>query len=176
MGRTTIRHIIISFIALVIGTGILSVMVYVVHKKELVLQEQRIAVHKQLQQEEAFRKLERLADASKADRDSLSQYFLHKESDSIDVLTLVEGMAPKAGVTLETKGLQKVSDKDTKTDWIEISFDFSGKHADVERFLAILERLPYLSYMTSVNLNQQDIDYWRAVVTMRVYISNHDNK
>ena len=176
MGRTTLRHLIISSLTMLAGIGLLSVMVYVVFQKEQLLQEQRLAVHKELLQEDTLRKLQHTAENSKADRDTLTHYFIHKESDSIDVLTLVEGMAPKAGIALETKGLQKVTDKDTKTDWIEINFDFSGKRPDVERFMAILERLPYLSYVTSVNLNQQNPDYWRALVTLRVYISNHDNK
>jgi hypothetical protein len=176
MGRSTLKHLAIAFVTFLGAGAVLGAMSYVVIQKEQALQDQRIAVHKQMQQEEAFKKLQRLADESKGDRATLDSYFIHKESDSIDVLTLVEGLAPKAGIHLETKSLQKVTDKDTKTDWIEISFDLSGSRADVERFLSVLEHLPYLSYMTSSLLNQRSGDGWQALVTLRVYIANYGSK
>lgn len=176
MGRVTLKHLIISFCALLVSGGVLSAMVFVVHQKERTLSEQRIAVHKQQLQEEAFRKLQRLDEESKSDRETLTKYFINKESDSIEVLTLTEELAPKVGVHLETKGLQKITDKDTKTDWVEISFDFSGERDAVEQFIGVLERLPYFAYITSLNLNQRSLENWQALATVRVYIANHDNK
>jgi predicted RNA binding protein with dsRBD fold (UPF0201 family) len=176
MGKTTTKHLIISLGTLLLGVAILGAMSFMIHKKEQTLKSQWIAVHKQAEQEEAFRKLQKVADDSKKDRESLSKYFIYKESDSIEVLTLIEGLAPKSGIYLETKGLQKISDKDTKTDWVEINFDFSGRRENVEDFIGILERLPYFAYITSLSLTERSLENWQAVVTLRVYIANHDNK
>lgn len=174
MSRSTIRTLILSMLSLLIAVGSYTGMAYVVHKKERTLQEQLSTLNDELAREDSFYKLQRLFDDSKQDRELLRSHFLGQESDSIDVLNWIEDAAPKAGVNLETKGLQKITEKDTKNELIEASFSFSGRREDVERFASILEKLPYLSYITSLSLTARSSDNWEALVTLRVYIYPYD--
>jgi hypothetical protein len=173
MSKTTIRNLILASLSLLIAIGGFSFIVFKINSKEQELQSQFKTLNDENVRENSFHKLQKTAEESVTDRDRLAKYFLKQESDSIDVLNWVESMAPKARVTLQTKSLQKVSDKDTKTDWIEVAFVFSGEQKDVERFVGILERLPYLSYITSLSLNGRSSGDWQALVTLRVYIFNY---
>ena len=174
MSKSTIRNFILSTLCLLCAIGGFSFMVWEVGDKEQVLQVQLQTLNEEIARQNSFYKLQKLAEESSSDRDHLATYFLKEESDSIDVLNWIEGMAPQAHVNLQTKNLQKITDKDAKTDWIEVSFSFSGEQENVERFVAVLERLPYLSYVTSLSMSAQSSDNWEALVTLRVYIFNHD--
>jgi hypothetical protein len=173
MNKATFRNLILASLGVLLAAGGFSFMVFKINSKEQELQGQVQALNDETVRENAFYKLQKTAEESVADRDRLAKYFLKQESDSIDVLNWVEGMAPRARVELQTKSLQKVSDKDTKTDWIEVSFAFTGEQHDVERFVSVLERLPYLSYITSLSLTGRPGENWQALVTLRVYIFNY---
>lgn len=154
--------------------GAFLFMVYQIRDKEMVLQEQLDSLNEELARGDSFYKLQKVSEESASDRERLNKYFLHQDSDSIDVLNWFEAAAPKAHVALQVKNLQKISDKDTKSDWVEVSLAFSGERADVERFVAILEHLPYLSYITTLSMTARSSTNWEAQVTMRVYIYSYD--
>ena len=174
MTRATIRNLILSSLCLLAAAGGFVYMVYHLHAKERLLQTQLGTLNQELAREDSFYKLQHQAEESAADRELLKAHFLGQESESIDVLNWIEETAPKANVFIETKGLQKITEKETQTDWIEASFAISGERADVERFVAVLERLPYLSYVTSLSLNARASDNWEALVTLRVYTLKYD--
>lgn len=174
MTRSTIRNLIISSLCLLAAAGGFAYMVYHLHAKEYLLQTQLGTLNQELAREDSFYKLQHQAEESATDRDLLRAHFLGQESESIDVLNWIEATAPKAHVFIETKGLQKITEKETQTDWIEASFAVSGERADVERFVAVLERLPYLSYITSLSLNARASNNWEALLTLRVYSVTYD--
>lgn len=174
MSATTIRNIILSTLIILLTAGAFIFMVYQIRDKEAVLQEQLDSLNEELARGDSFYKLQKVSEESSSDRERLNKYFLHQDSDSIDVLNWFESAAPKAHVVLQVKNLQKITDKDTKTDWVEIALAFSGERADVERFVAILEHLPYLSYITTVSMSARSSTNWEAQVTMRVYIYSYD--
>ena len=174
MSPATIRNFVITALIMCISTGGFIFMLFQIQSKEKVLQDQLLALNDELARGDSFSKLQKVAEESTTDRNQLDTYFLRQDSDSIDVLNLVESMAPKAKVALQTKGLQKITDKDTKTDWVEVSFVFSGQREDVEKFVAILERLPYLSYITSLTISAKSAASWEAQVTLRAYIYSYD--
>lgn len=173
MNKVTIRNLILSSLCLLLAIGSFSFVVFQVKNKEQDLQNQFQTLNDENLRETSFHKLQKTAEDSISDRNLLTTYFLKQESDSIDVLNWIEGTAPKANVKLQTKSLQKITDKDTKADWIEVSFVFSGEQKNVERFVATLERLPYLSYITSLTMSARSSNDWEALVTLRVYIFNY---
>jgi hypothetical protein len=173
MNKISLRNLILSSLVLLVAVGGFSFMVFKINSKEQELQNQFQTLNDENVRENSFHKLQKTAEMSTSDREDLAKYFLKQESDSIDVLNWIEGAAPKARVNLQTKSLQKVSDKETKADWIEVSFVFTGEQHDVERFVGILERLPYLSYITSLSLSGRSSGDWQALVTLRVYIFNY---
>ena len=170
MTRTTTRNLTVASVILFLAIAAFSYAAYFLKTKEQTLQGQLSTLQKEQAQESLYFRLEKLAINSKEKREQLRAPLLDQESESIEVLTWIEGLAPKTGVTLETKNLLKVTDKETKTDWIEVSFAFSGKEANVERFIGILENIPYLSYVTSVTMSARPDDNWEATATLRILL------
>ena len=174
MNTATIRNLILASLSLLVVVGCFSFAVIKIKNKEGELRGQFQTLNEENLRENSFYQLQKTAEESKKDREQLATYFLKQESDSINVLNWIEGMAPKANVLLETKSLQKVTDKETKTNWIEVAFIFSGEQDNVERFVGILERLPYLSYITSFSMKAREVGDWEAAVTLRIYLFKYD--
>lgn len=170
MTRSTTRNLIITSIILLVAMAAFLYSAYFLKTKEQALQSQLATLQKEQQQESLYFRLEKTAADSKNKREELRAPLLDQESESIEVLTWIEGLAPQAGVSLETKNLQKITDKETKTDWIEVSFVFSGDQANVERFVGILEHIPYLSYVTSLSMSARSSSNWEAVATLRILL------
>ncbi len=168
MSKKSLRIFIISVLLLAVALAAFVFSVYVIRHSEAKLSAQLEALAKERQQQEHYFEIEKLHETSAADRTSLDRYLLTSEGGSIDILTQIETLAPQAGVVLETKNLQKVNEKETKTDWIEVTFAFSGDRASVERFVSVLETLPYVSHITNLSLSARASNNWEAVTTFRI--------
>jgi len=117
----------------------------------------------------------RIAEETQEERLQLESYFLLKESDSIDFLNNIESIAPQAGVVLQTSSLDTVVDPSDNSQWIEVDFSFSGSRSRVREFVEVLEELPYVSRMMSLNVTMQNQGQWQAEVTMRVRVLAYDS-
>jgi len=171
MSRLTLRHFAISSTLLLVAILLCVLAVYKIIGNGKTLKEQVTVLAAEQAQENSYYRLQKVNEDSKDERAHLSTYFLSQSSDSIDFLNKVEELAPKAGVDLKTDTLEDIADKSTGTKWVNMKFSFSGTPADVERFVQILERLPYFSQVTSVSLKARSIDNWQANVTMRVFLT-----
>jgi ACT domain-containing protein len=101
-------------------------------------------------------------------RTMLKSYYLAQESDSINFLNHVETLARDLGVSLKTNNLDTVSIDDRT--WITTSFSFSGREGDVKKFVSVLETLPYVLELTSVNLETESGGNWSSEVALRVRV------
>jgi hypothetical protein len=135
---------------------------------------QLTTIDEQRAQEESYYRLRRVTEESVDDRMRLSSYFFANESESIDFLNTVERLAPAAGVTLETDTLDLVEDVDTGKQWVEIGFLFEGSRDSVHNFITILEELPYMAKIVSVDMVAADQVKWQAQVSMQVRVLNYD--
>jgi hypothetical protein len=175
MSQKTIRNLIISSVLLLIALGALGFVVYKINAQGHLLREQVKTIGVEQAQKDSFYRLQRSSEDSAADREKLGSYFLLDESDSIDLLTRIESLAPQAGVTLkEFEGLQTIEDKTTNSHWIEVKIFFSGEEMRVRRFVEVLEQLPYLLEITSLELSSQSSTLWQANVTLRVSVLTYD--
>lgn len=174
MSKKTLQNLIIASVVLFISLGAFVYMLYEIEAKGDLLSKQIDTLGAERAQEDSFYRLERTAEESAADRELLNSYFLRQESDTIDLLTQIESLAPQIGVALKTEGLQKVTDKATGANWIEINLSFSGEEAQVDRFVKTLEHLPYLLKITSLDLSAQSSTLWNAKVTLKVFVLNYD--
>ncbi len=174
MNRTTLRTLIISLTLLSISLGGFVFMLFEVAAKAATLTTQITALEAQNTQEASFLALERTAEESRTKREQLARYFLAKESDSIDFLNQVEALAPTVGVSLQTDSLMEVGDKDKKTEWIEVTFSVAGSRERVQQFIMMLEQLPYVSKVMSVDQSLRIDDVWDAKVTMQVRVLSYD--
>jgi len=174
MTRLTIRNLILATLFLISMIGGFLFMLSRISAEGTLLREQVAAMNAEQAQRDALNRLERMADESTDDRASLVSHFLQQESDSINFLNQIESLAPSAGVSLQTDSLQKITDPETSSTWIEVGFTFSGSKENVQKFVSVLEHVPYLSHITSLKLAARSSTNWQARVTMRVYVLSYD--
>lgn len=174
MSRSTKRIMILAGSFLLIAMGLFAFVGYHVVAKGQLLGEQAAILKIKETQESSYLRLIRQADETTKKRSELKQYFLQKESDSINFLTLIESLAPKAGVELRTNTLELLKEKDSKNGWIKTSFSISGTRNDVQNFIQVLESLPYVQRLTSLNMNARSSELWEASVTMQVRVLSYD--
>jgi len=91
-------------------------------------------------------------------------------------LNMVEQLAPEAGVTLETNSLNLIegTESEDEKQWVEMGFSFEGSRSRVQNFITILEELPYVLKVITVDIVAADQTRWQAQVTMRVRVLNYD--
>ncbi len=175
MSPSTIQNSIVSLIAIIIAASAFGFMVLKTDQqgKELVMQIETLDT--QRAQEESFFKLQKIAEDTKDERELLQSHFLLKDSEEVDFLNNVESIAPRAGVALQTSNLSSVVDATDSSEWIQVDFTFTGSRQRVKDFVQILEVLPYVSRLVSVDLTAVSQTEWRARVTMRVRVLAYDS-
>ncbi len=173
MSKITIRNIVIASILMLSAGAFLAAMVYQVLAQgdHLVLQIE--AMEKERAQESSYLTLQRMFDKTTLNRENLRKYFLGQVSDSIDFVNKVETLAPSLGVSLETTGLASVSDKVDDSQWAQATFEIAGSKDDLLRFIKILETLPYISQVTSVEMEVLSRSDWKAEVIIKVRVLNY---
>lgn len=148
-------------------------MFWIINQNGALLKEQLSTLNEQNKQEASLLRLQRLAEDTREEREKLGSHFLLRESDSIIFLSEIESLAPNIGLSLETKELKQVVEKD-KTTWIEVTFGATGARTDVENFIQILEIIPYVSRVMTVKMEARSTEYWQAIVTVQVQLLQHD--
>ena len=175
MSKSTTRTIIIGLILMTLAVGAFGLIVYQVLAQGEKLAVQISTLETERGQEANYLRLQRLAAATVSEREQLLFYFLEGESSSIDFLNQVESLAPEMNVGLTTSGLDSIVDKEDNATWIEASFSFSGTRTEVERFIQLLENVPYLSRVTSIDMSAFSSNEWRANVTMQIKVLDSDH-
>lgn len=170
MTKTTRRNLIVSVLLLIVSVWAFIYMVLEIKAKNMLLQEQVIALETKQAQESSYFKMQKISEETITERESLASYFFAQESDSIDFLNLVESLAPQAGISLQTEGLEQQEDKKKNTSWVIINFSFIGAHKNVTDFIKVLENLPYEAEITNLQLSLQDTGDWEAKTTMKINV------
>lgn len=174
MSGGTKKNIVVASVLVVIAAAVFGFMFYQISVQGTTLGTQVTALREEQAQEANYLRLQRIAEESVADREELRSYFLTRESDSIDFLNMVESIAPQSGVTLRTSGLETISDPVDKSNWIQVTFAFSGSRSSVQNFIETLENVPYVSKLMSVDISARSSTDWHANVVMRVRILGYD--
>ena len=174
MSKITIRNLIIASMVLCLATGVFIFMIFQIQAQGALLVEHTRTLSAERLQEDSFYKLQRVADESTADREKIVGYFLREEGDTINFLNQVETLATQVGVTLKTDSLEKSTDKATGASWVDVSLSFSGEEKQVQTFIKVLEHLPYLLKITSLDLGAQTNSLWEAKIKMRVFVLTYD--
>lgn len=174
MSKSTKTTLVIAIIIFLSSLVVFGLMVFQVNNQGEQLSKQIVTLEAERAQEDSFFRLQKIADDSAADRERLQEYFLASESNSIDFLNLVESLAPRSGVELQTNSLSVAKDEETGREWIEVSFTFSSSRMRIENFLEILENLPYVLRIQDFSMSKIPGGEWEAGVNMRVQILNHD--
>tara|TARA_B100000508_G_scaffold97182_1_gene76126 strand:- start:3603 stop:4130 length:528 start_codon:yes stop_codon:yes gene_type:complete len=174
MSSGTKKNIIVAAILIALATAAFGFMFYQISVQGKTLMAQVTALREEQAQEATYLRLQNIAVDSVEDREQLGSYFFRREADSIDFLNLVESIAPQLGVTLKTNDLSVVTDQVDQTDWIEVPFSFSGSRESVQNFIKVLENMPYVSKLMSVDIAARSSTNWNANVVMRVRLLDYD--
>jgi hypothetical protein len=173
MSDSTKKNLIVSIILLLVSGAVFGYALFEVESQNQRLKEQMTAVATKQSQESSYLALRRTAEESKSDRELLSKYFFQKEGDSIDFLNLVESTAPQMSIKIQTEDLQQITDSETGSQQVEVSFTFSGSYENVMKFLTFLENLPYVSSVQTLDLLARSKDDWLATVTVVINVYEH---
>lgn len=173
MSQSTIRTSVLALVLFLCGGAAFGFMFYETTKQGAVLESQVETLAAQQAQESNFIRLQRLTEDTVQERAELSGYFLEQEGDSIDFLSHVERLAPEAGVELQTNSLQSMTDE-SGDDWIDVSFLISGSEQRVRTFIQVMENLPYVSQIDSIDLTARSQTQWQAQLGMRVRVLAYD--
>ncbi len=173
MSKTTLRHLIISTLALLLSLGVLVYAVYRINNEGTRLRDQVTVLQKEQAHQNSYFKLQKVAEDSKANREALKNHFLKESSDSINFLNEIETLAPAMGVNLKTESLDEITDKKTGAKSIDVKFTFSGSRNAVETFISTLEHIPYLSQVTSVAVTTRAEGDVEAKLAMKVFIISY---
>lgn len=171
MSKGSKRNLIIAIVSLTFSSALFLFMMLTITGQGEALSEQITTLNRKVAQENSYQELKQLSDDTVADRERLSGFYLQKTSDSITVLNLIESIARDTKVSLTTNSVKPV--EVSEEDWIEIDLSFGGSRFEVEQFVKILETLPYVLRLTSVDLTTRNNE-WEAKTTMQIKVLNYD--
>jgi hypothetical protein len=174
MSKGTIRIIIFALLLLVVTGGVFGLVVFQVINQGEKLGIQIDVLESERTQEASFYALQKKSAETISEREMLESFFLESESSSIDFLNHIETLAPEVGVVLKTEKLGVIMDTEDESEWVEVSFSLESSRSGVQDFVKILENLPYILRITSLDISAQSLKSWQAKVTLQVRILNHD--
>jgi len=168
MSKSTIRIAIFSVLFIIVAATVFGLMVAWVHKEGKLLTEQIEVIATQQSRESSYLRMQRIAEDSVVERETLRNYFLQGEGDSVDLLNHMDQLAYQTGLSLKTQGLNIVTEDNNK--WIEATFIIAGSRENVFRFVKILESAPYVHRLTTLTMKALSSSEWEANVTVRVQV------
>lgn len=168
MSKSTLR-IAIAAVLLIIGAILVfGLMAAQVNREGKLLTEQIDVIAAQQSKESVYLRMQRMAEDSVGERETLRNYFLQGEGDSVDLLNHIDSLAYQTGLSLKTQGLD-ITTVDTSK-WIEATFSIAGSREQVFRFVKILETMPYVHRLTKLSMKTVSSSEWEADVTIQVQV------
>lgn len=174
MSPSTKRTMVIAVLLIALASMVFGVIAYQVVAQGKRLTEQMATVAAQRAQEVAYNRLVGQAEDTADEREQLRGFFLQRDDDSVDLLNEVETIAPLAGVELETNQLDVIKDKSSNSEWIQVTFSFTGSRVNVQNFIQVLETLPYVLRLTGLDMSALPNGSWQARVTLQVRVLAYD--
>lgn len=170
MSPSTIRNIIIALIIFSLAGASAWWMVYQLSVKGDELGKQVETLQEHRAQEASYYRLQKTYIESKEDREELMNLFVLSEGDSIDFLNEIEALSVKIGLSLKTNGVKTLKDEEDDSEWIEIGYEVEGSRERIKRLVQILEQIPYVSRVLSLDMKSISKTEWKADVVLRVKI------
>ncbi|MCB9814466.1 hypothetical protein H6784_03550 [Candidatus Nomurabacteria bacterium] len=174
MSRSTIRNIIISSVLFSVTGIAYFLMLHQVSVEGDRLGEEIDILQEHQAQEASYFKLIKIYESSKKDREELNNFFVLSESDSIDFLNEIEDTGSKLGVSINTNGVQTVTDSTDDSEWIEVDYTVKGSRERLQQFVQVLEQLPYVSRLVSLSMNGVTKTEWQANIKLQVKVLTYD--
>lgn len=170
MSEKTIKNLIYSTIVLFFSVGVCLYLFYEIDEKGLLLEEQVAILAENNSKEETYLNIKRTVQETEKERANIVGKFFKDENDAINFLNDIETLAPSLGLAFQTKDLDSVIDKDKKTQAIKMSFVYSGNKDVVMDFTELMEKIPYHSYIDSLNLKELSDGLWEGKITILISV------
>lgn len=139
----------------------------VIEASEL-LHEQVATLQQDREQQNRLTQLKRLIAETEDTRATIDSYYLNSQSDSIDFLNYIERLAQDQLVSLET--VRATEEEEGGSLVLSVEYLIDASFAEINEFVILLENIPYVSEVTSVNLQNKTETNWQATVTLEVIV------
>ncbi|MEZ4103816.1 MAG: hypothetical protein R3B60_00850 [Candidatus Paceibacterota bacterium] len=156
---------IISIVVVIVSASIFSFFLFFINKQGDRLEEKVSLLEENNKKEAAYRNITRTATETEEERLLLGRKFLKGNDDTIVFLSEIETLAPKFGLTFQTKALDGVVGKAGDQEAVKATFAYSGKKNSVLDFTKVMENLPYHSYIEALTLSEIEEGLWEGTIT-----------
>lgn len=169
MNTTTKNTLILSLFILTLSSGACLFFVYKINDQGTKLDEYIKALDERQAQESSFIRISKLVQETEKERATIASAFFSDEGNSITFLGEIESFAASIGLELKTENLNKVT-KEDKTEYITMTFVYSGEKEQVLTFNQLLENTPYHSQVESLSIKKNTADEWESRLTLHIMI------
>lgn len=165
--NTHTKHIFILSLILLAGAfAVCGLLIHEINTKGEKLEAYAAALTEKNAEETAFIRVNRLVQDTEEERAALNRAFFSDEGDSVSFLGDIESFADSVGLDLTTEGLDKIT-KDG-SEYITMTFVYSGDERQVFSFTKYLENLPYHSSITAHSFTRGTGGLWDGSVTILI--------
>ncbi len=170
MNTTTKKNLILALFILLLSAGTCLFFVYKINDQGTKLGEYIKALDERQAQESSFMRISKLVQETEKERAAIASAFFSDEGDSIAFLGEIESFASFIGLELKTENLNKITSSDNKTEFITMTFVYSGDKEQVLNFNQLLENIPYHSQIESLSIKKNTPNDWESRLTLHIMI------
>lgn len=170
MRKRTKTILILSVLGMFLSIGLLAGSWYYLDALSVRLSEGKQEIANTLAHVDAEREMVRFVKASAEERAALEQLILPSDDGAvIEFLSYIESLGVREGVTVETRELKEL-DKENTFGEISLALQIEGGFLETTRFIALLETLPYRSYIESMKILEGNTPSsgWQASLELRI--------
>lgn len=161
----TIRIAVLAIICLIGIASVVAYMWYTLEQKGAALLSSMQATADAQARELRYADLEDSVGAIVADEAAMRKFILNGERDTVTFLSTVDDLAAGLGVVLTTERLEVRTEEGRPFDSLDISFKIEGSESAVMQLIALLETIPYHSFVRSVEV-QKSVNELTGVVSI----------
>ncbi len=174
MNKKSQTYLALSFLCFLVVTGAFLSLWYVVNRQGIHFNEAKRAIAEYEAKEASYTKVQGLLASTETDRTLLSSFFI-EEKNIISFISDMEKNASLMGVKLNTNELATVPQSvDTAgvvvPGILVIGFDFTGTKPTVQKFISLLENIPYQNTITDLSLANVDANTWKADISLKLTV------
>lgn len=121
--------------------------------------------------QDSYSRIRKQLTETEEERASLAAAFFAAEGDSIAFLNEIESLAAMSNLKLETKALDKITEKETNETFIQMRFSYEGNKESVLTFSTLMETIPYYSRVTALSIEKMSDNNWSGEITIQISIA-----
>lgn len=172
MSKQKVQLILATVVLFLVSSAVTILFVREILQQSQLLQKQISELQRDQAQQTRLSQIKRLVEDTAADRQQIYAHYLQSQSDSIDFLNYVETLAAKAGVELQTNRATEIERDNAQL--LAVDYTISGSQLGVEGFIKMLEIIPFVSEVPSMQLSKRTAVVWEATATIEVFILDYE--